>query len=310
VLYTLPPEVVSAGRGSAEFDLCATAQSIAEVLPGSIVAGVQGAVREVMDVLAAHRPDVIFNACESPLGRSEFEPLLAALLEWLDIPFTGSSSSTLALCRRKDRTNALLAAAGVPVPRIGMFPCIVKPAREDASVGIFADSICHDPEAVARVASRLSCPIIVEEFLGGREFAVSLWGHLHPDYVSIGETDFRAGLRLNTYAAKWDEGSPDFLNSPMHYDFPIDPVLRARIAEIARAAWHAVEASGYLRVDVRLDATGEPHVLDVNPNPELGPGAGIHRAVEEAGWTWSRFVRHQVACARRGRLTRKVLSKR
>ena len=65
----------------------------------------------------------------------------------------------------------------------------------------------------------------------------------------------------------------------------------------ALGAWRAVEARGYLRVDLRLDAGGQPRVLDVNPNPELAPGVGIHRAVTEAGWTWERFVRQQVLWA-------------
>ncbi len=214
VLFSHPPETISDWRASSEFELSATAQSIVEALPGSMMVGVLGHVREVLAVIAAHRPDVIFNACESPLGRPDFEPHIAALLEWLDVHFTGSCSSTLALCRRKDRTNAMLAAAGVPVPRAGVFPCIVKPADEDASAGIYADSICEDWEALERAKARLHGPIIVEEFLSGREFVVSLWGHQRPTYAAIGETNFRNGLRLNTYAAKWDPSSVDCLNSP------------------------------------------------------------------------------------------------
>ncbi|MGH7459435.1 MAG: D-alanine--D-alanine ligase family protein, partial [Longimicrobiales bacterium] len=254
--------------------------------------------------------DVIFNTCETPLGRADLEPHLAGLFEWLGVRFTGASSHTLALCRRKDRTNALLAATGVPVPRRGVFPCIVKPDDGDGSAGIDAHSICEDAQALEHARSRLCGPVIVEEFLCGREFAVSLWGHQRPQYVSIGETEFRAGLRLNTYTAKWNPDSADFRDTPMHYDIPLEPALRERIIATARAAWQVVEANGYLRIDIRLDASGVPCVLDVNPNPELGPGVGIHRAVEEAGWTWSRFVRQQVAWARRGNLLRKTLSKR
>lgn len=294
VLYSLPPSIANNGRATWEFDLSEAVRGVAEVLPGAVVAGVRGDVEEVLALLSAHKPAVVFNACEAPLGRPELEAHVAALLEWSGVRFTGSHSETLSLCRRKDRVNAVLAAAGVPVPRVNVFPCIVKPVGEDGSAGIDEQSICEDEESLAYARARIAGPTLAEEFLPGREFAVSLWGHLAPDYFSIGETRFENGLRLNTYAAKWDINSRDFANSPMFYDLELDQELRAAIVAWARAAWHAVEARGYLRVDLRLDAGGDPRVLDVNPNPELAPGVGIHRAVTEAGWSWQRFVQRQI----------------
>ena len=150
VLHTLPPLVTGAGRMPDEFDLCAAAQGIADAIPGAVVAGVRGHVQEVIALLERHRPDVIFNACEAPLGRPDLEPHVAALFEWLGVRFTGSGSGTLALCRRKDRTKAVLMANGVPVPCASGFPCIVKPADEDGSAGIGVDSICDGADALAR----------------------------------------------------------------------------------------------------------------------------------------------------------------
>jgi D-alanine-D-alanine ligase len=297
VLHTLPPIATGASRTPAEFDLVAAAQGIADALPGAVAAGVRGEVREIMALLAAQRPDVVFNACEAPLGRPGLEAHVAALLEWLDVRFTGCGSETISLCRRKDRTKAVLAATGVPVPRANVFPCIVKPADEDGSAGIHADSICDDADALARATARLAGAALVEEFLPGREFAVSLWGRDAPEHNSIGETRFRNGLRLNTYAAKWVPDSEEFANSPICYATDLDPALRAAIVAAASGAWGAVGARGYVRVDIRLDADENPFVLDVNPNPDLGPGVGICRAAQEAGWTWPRFVRQQVAWA-------------
>jgi D-alanine-D-alanine ligase len=297
VLHTLPPPASSPRRDPGEFDLVAAAQGIADVLPGAVVAGVRGEVSEIVGLLATHRPDVVFNACEAPLGRPGLEPHAAALMEWLGVRFTGSGSETLALCRRKDRANAVLAAMGVPVPRKGVFPCIVKPADDDGSAGIDAGSICEDAAAVAQAQARLAGPAIVEEFLPGREFAVAMWGRNVPEHFSIGETRFLDGLRLCTYAYKWDTESKDFANSLIFYDPELAPPLRQAIVAAARGAWVAVAARGYMRVDVRLDAAGSPCVLDVNPNPELGPGVGICRAAQEAGWTWERFVRQQVEWA-------------
>ena len=298
VLHSLPPSIIDDGRRTWEFDLSEAARGVAEVLPGAVVAGVRGEVREVIEHLCAHNPDVVFNACEAPLGRPDLEAHVAALLEWSGVPFTGSGSETLALCRRKDRVNAVMTAAGVPAPRANVFPCIVKPAGEDGSFGLSGDSVCANEHSLAQARSRLSEPILVEEFLPGREFAVSLWGQEEPDYFSIGETRFENGLRLNTYSAKWDIESDDFANSPMFYDLEPDTELSNEVVAAARGAWRAVEARGYLRVDVRLDADGNPRVLDVNPNPELSTGVGIHRAVAEAGWSWERFVRQQIEWAR------------
>lgn len=297
VLHTLAPEVVNDPRRAWEFDLSEAARGIAEVLPEAVVAGVRGEAREVLALLSAYRPEVVFNACEAPLGRPDLEAHVAALFEWIGLRFTGSGSETLALCRRKDRVNAVLAASGVPVPRTGVFPCIVKPAADDGSAGIDAGSICADAGALKRARARMDGPVVVEEFLPGREFAVSLWGRDEPDYVSIGETCFEGGLQLITYAAKWDVDSADFANSPMSYTTEIDPPLREAVIEVARGAWRAAGARGYLRVDIRLNEAGAPHVLDVNPNPELSPGVGIYRAATEAGWSWERFVRQQVEWA-------------
>jgi D-alanine-D-alanine ligase len=296
VLHSLPP-VNLAGRAATEFDLAAVAQDIADVLPGAVVAGVRGGISEILDVLKAHDPDVVFNTCEAPLGRPDLEPHVAALLEWIGVPFTGSGSETLALCRRKDRTKAVLASAGVPVPRANVLPCIVKPVDEDGSAGICLDSVCEDEAARDGAIARLGRPALVEEFLPGREFAVSLWGRTRPKFFSLMETRFRNGLRLNTYASKWDEDSDEFTNSPHAYSIDMGPDLRAAVFAAAVESWKAVGARGYLTVDVRLDGSGRPFVLDVNPNSDLGPGVGIVRAAEEIGWTWERFVRQQVEWA-------------
>ena len=298
VLHTLPPAECGSGRSTGEFELNAAAINVASVLDNAIVAGVRGEAAEILSLVEAQRPDVIFNLCEAPLGKPGMEAHAAALFEWMGMCFTGSGSETLALCRHKHRMNAVLAAHGVPVPRAGVFPAIVKPADEDGSAGIDVDSICEDADAVQRARARWPGPVVVQEFVDGREFAVSLWGRNTPDHVAIGETLFRNGLRLNTYAAKWEPESADFADSPLDYRTEVDASLLEGVVAAARGAWRASEARGYLRVDIRCNAQRAPVVLDVNPNPELGPGVGICRAVQEAGWTWERFIRRQVEWAR------------
>ena len=302
VLHTLPPEQAASGRTPDEFDLDGAAQAIGNAIPGAIVAGVRGELREIIEHLNRHQPDVVFNLCEAPLGRPDREAHVASLLEWAGIRFTGNPSHTLALCRRKDQVDAILRDAGVPVPQAidrnyPVFPCIVKPADEDGSAYLDHDSVCETPEALTKTLARMPGPVVVQEFLPGREFAVSVWGESHPDHVSIGETFFENNLRLITYAAKWHVESADFIDSPLFYDSDIAPSLRQAIIAAARGAWHAVGARHLLRVDVRLDAAGNPCVLDVNPNPEMGQGVGISRAVTEAGWQWRDFIHKLVEWA-------------
>jgi D-alanine-D-alanine ligase len=289
VLHSLPEP--GEGRLAAEFDLSDAVRGLADALPGAAVVGVRGQPGEVMSIVAGHAPDVVFNAVEAPLGRPDREAHVAALLEWMGVRFTGSSSETLALCRRKDHTRAVLGAAGVRVPRTGVFPCFVKPADEDGSAGITDDNVCVDEAALERALARVRRPT-VEEYLPGRELAVALWA----DQASVGEVKFARGLRVLTYASKWDPESPDYERSPTEY--PAERVPPGVVDE-ARAAWAAVGGRGYGRVDVRLDAAGAPRVIDVNPNPDLSPGAGLYRAVYAAGWTWERFVSRVVedACA-------------
>jgi len=183
------------------------------------------------------------------------------------------------------------------VPRPGIFPCIVKPAGEDASAGIHSHSVCANQAEMEFAAARWGGPVIVEEFLPGREFVVSLWGAGEETHWSIGETVFQGGVRLNTYEAKWDSDSYDYRNSPLIYNPPLDDAMRLRLVDLARRAWAAAGMRGYGRIDIRLNTSGEPAVIDLNPNPALCPGAGMHRALTESGWSWESFVRLQVELA-------------
>ena len=192
ILHTAAPDTDPPGRRAWELDLGPAAQSIAAALPDAAIARVHGEPREILALLDRHRPDVVYNLCEAPRGRPDLEAHVASLLEWAAVRFTGSGSETLALCRRKDRAAAVLAAAGVAVPATDGFPCIVKPLAEDGSAGIDRASVCNDEAAVRQARARIAGRALVQQFLPGREFAVSLWGGMTPDHVSIGETPFAA----------------------------------------------------------------------------------------------------------------------
>jgi len=298
VAHTLAPATGAVRRIPGEFDLREAAEAVGSVLPGCVIRGIAGRAEEFEALVRAHRPDAVFNLCEAPLGRPELEAHAAALWESLGVPFTGARRRALALCRVKDRVNAVLAAEGIPVPGSGSFPCVVKPAEEDGSAWIGRDSICRDEVQLRRAVGRLPARALVEAFIPGREFAVSAWGRDRAEHFSIGETVFANGLELVTYDAKWLPESADFRDSPVSYATEIDAGLRGALVETAGRVWSAVGARGYIRVDARLDESGVPHVLDVNPNPALGRSGGIRDAAIAVGWTWERFVGSQVDWAR------------
>jgi len=294
VAHTLAPSSPPDGRIPDEFDLGDACEAVISVVPGAIAQGIEGHDDEFANLVREHRPGVVFNLCEAPLGRPDREAHAASRWQSLGVRFTGARGATLELCRVKDRVNALLSACGIASPGRGSFPCLVKPAEEDGSAWIRRDSVCRGKEELKLALARVPTRALVEEFIPGREFAVSVWGGGQPEYFSVGETVFTNGLELITYDAKWMPGSADYIESPVSYATEVSAELRGTLEETAGSVWRAVGAHGYLRVDVRLNDAGVPYVLDVNPNPALGGSGGIRAAAEAVGWSWERFVTAQI----------------
>ena len=236
------------------------------------------------------------------MGDARLESAVPLVLELLGIPFTGSPPEVLSFALRKDRVKQRLEAAGISTPggRVMThpddpcdlaFPLIVKPVREDGSVGITNDSVVRTPEELTRVveavATKLRQPCLVEEYIEGREFNVAMLGHPTPRVLPLSEIDF-AGLpegapRIVSYDAKWTSGSVEDLGTVpvLHPQMP--NALAARVRRVAADAFRAVGVRDYGRVDVRLSTAGVPYVVDVNPNCDLSPHAGMARAAAGVG---------------------------
>lgn len=255
--------------------------------------------------------DLVFNLCEGLSGQGSEEHLPAAAVELLGLPMTGARAMTLGLCLRKDLVNAHLRALGIAVPdwavaRAGQplawrrYPAIVKPAAEDASLGIDALSVVRDAAELeaARAKGHASWErLLVQRFVDGRELNLALVGdHVLPP-AEI-EWALPEGMpRVVTYAAKWETGSvydrgtiPRILDSR-------EGRLTARLERLARRVWAAVDGVGYGRVDVRMDDRARIHVIDVNPNPDISPSAGLARQAAAAGWSYTELVARVVDVA-------------
>ncbi len=283
--------------------------------PFSVVAG-----PDPRDVLAAAaNTDVVVNFVEAIGPDARLEAAVAWLLEWTGTPFTGSGGLALSLALHKNLTNACLAAAGVRVPAgclledaaadplpLLRYPLIVKPSREDASLGIEAGSIVADETAAraqaARVIRRFDQPVVVEEFIEGRDLTSALvtrgGGSGPPQILPVREFAYSnpppGRPNILTYDSKWDEQSVDFRTSPAAVPANLPDDARERIASAALAAWNALGLRDYARVDMRLPADGHPVVIDVNANPDLSSNAGLADTAAQAGISYPDLVRRIV----------------
>ncbi|HYH47619.1 MAG TPA: GNAT family N-acetyltransferase, partial [Thermoanaerobaculia bacterium] len=245
----------------------------------------------------------------------------------LGLAFTGSGAAAIWLTTDKSATRAVLASERLPVAPGGRLdldrpddllgrvppPWILKPGCEDASIGLEGDAVVHDRAVVLARAEDLARrfpgqPIVLESYLPGREFNVSL---LATDqggvevlpvaelaYVGFPECE----PRILGWEAKWNTGSDLYARTVRQFPKgPEDAQLLARAAELARAAWRACGLAGYARVDLRCDARGEPCILEVNANPCLAPDAGFLAAAAEAGLAPAEVVRRILDAALRDR---------
>jgi D-alanine-D-alanine ligase len=268
--------------------------------------------KDLIHTLLKIAPRFVFNLCEEINGKCELEMCIAGLLELLGIPYTGSDPFALGLALNKFHVKQILRSAGVPtargfvcypgqkagIPRGMRFPMMVKPSRQDASLGINSNSVCFTLEQLQKqilyIHKAYEQEALVEEYLDGREFNVSVIGDKNPEVLAISEINF-AGLpdgepKIVSYRAKWDEESPMY-----QFTIPICPAdmpkrLENRIKSIAIRSSRCIGCRDYARVDMRADSRGSIYVLEVNPNPDISPKAGFARAARSAGYSYSEII--------------------
>jgi D-alanine-D-alanine ligase len=292
-----------------EEEVAAMAREVAETIGGELMP-VRG-VREAIDRLRASRPDLVFNLCEGVAGVPRWEMHFALALEMLRIPFTGCDPIATGICGDKMLTKKLLNVAGIATPRgyEGEGPFMVKPAREDAGIGIDRAAVCRTPDEVSRrvkhVMKTYHQPAVVEEFIDGREINQALfYGRDGLVALPPGEIVFAASLpaeeRVVGWKAKWAEGSPEDLATVSRIARP-DEVLRRNVEAVCRKTAAALQIGGYFRIDLRQRPSGELCVLDVNPNPDIGSGSGFRKALAAAGIAFADFLKELMMAARRRR---------
>ncbi len=248
----------------------------------------------LIEDLLRNRPDLVLNLCdEGYLNDPHKELHIPALLELLQIPYTGGTPQCLAACYDKALVRSAAREMNIPVPAgyvidvddnayhlPSSFPVIIKPVMGDSSYGIYASNVLHDAtmlgDAIGEFLKRYRQPVLVEEFLTGSDLTVGIIGNPPDDYtvLPIGVTDY-SGLPAELppicgYESKWHHDSP-YWTSLKFVPAQLPEQTQQRIIEWSLQLMTRFECRDYVRLDWRCNAKGEPKLLEINPNP---------------GWCW------------------------
>ena len=262
--------------------------------------------------LRAEPADVVFNLSERYRDRSALDYTVAAVLEMLDMPYTGASSEGLMLARDKALTKKVLAYEGIRIPHFMVcrhgspmqrpsdlrFPLIVKPLDEDASVGIAQASVVRDDHALGErvtfIHDKFDTDAIVEEFIAGRELYIGVMGNdppvALPPIEMVFATDSTVESRIATFKAKWSVKYRASKGIQNEIAKNLSPEVRQRLAEVALRAYQAAGLRDYGRIDVRLAHDDAIYVVEANPNPYLADGEDLAWAAEEGGHLYPELI--------------------
>ncbi|MBP2030827.1 D-alanine-D-alanine ligase [Methanohalophilus levihalophilus] len=252
------------------------------------------------------KTDIVLNLCDEGYANDPRKELhVPAILEMMDIPYTGSGPQCLAYCYDKSLVRGIARELGVPVPEGLMvkpddtlfeltmdFPVIVKPNFGDSSFGLNRNSVCYTHDEVVRAIYAIreglgyDKPILVEEFLTGKDLSMGIIGTPPEKYtvLPISEEDYSALpddlVKICGYEAKWKPDSPYWNIKSVPANLSAD--VEETIVECSLKLFSRLECRDYARFDWRLDARGNPKLLEVNPNP---------------GWCWDGHLAKMAAFA-------------
>lgn len=288
------------------------------------------------DLQAISGVDLVFNQCDEGFGNDLRRELnVPAMLEVLGLPYAGAGPASLAKCFDKHLVLAAARDMGIAVPASVLlpgkehdlpdppsYPAIVKPNCADGSLGVsyrgVAENRAQLPDAVAYVRSTIPAgeSVLIQEFLPGREFTIGVVGNPPSPCVVLPiledeYSDLPPGWPpITGYESKWGiEGVPyDRVRTVVA---GISPELREAVSQASLQLVERFECWDFCRLDWRLDADGEPRLLEVNPNPGLGTAEfGVHLGImaDEIGWGYAGLLAAilDAACRRTGMRDRHV----
>ncbi|MCK9614810.1 MAG: ATP-grasp domain-containing protein [Candidatus Omnitrophica bacterium] len=260
--------------------------------------------------ILSKNPFCIFNLFEGFSEDPQKEVTFVKLLESVNIPFTGNSCFTLSACLDKMKAKSILQKNNLPVARSILvksakniaikkgltFPLFIKPCSEDASVGIYKDSLAYNKEelivAIKKRLKRFCEGVVIEEFLPGKEYSVALLGNDSYEVLGISEIDYskyEKFLPFLTYDAKWESRTAEYRAILPDYEPKISKTLRKNIIDLSGKAARALACRGYFRVDLRQKA-GNLFIMDINPNPDINTDSGYMKLAYNRGYTYEEII--------------------
>ena len=266
----------------------------------------------VRQKLQSFTPDVIFNLADQFKNNRAFDQNIVSFLEMQGLPFTGCSSTGLTLCKHKGISKKILSYHRIHVPNFVIiargrriarpkslkFPILVKPLKEEASLGIsqasFVEADEQFNERVQFIHDKFDGDVIAEEYIEGREFYVGVMGNHRLRVFPIRELVFKEvppdEPKIATYKAKWDEEYRKRWGLQNQFAEGLDPSLVRTIEETCKRIYHLLTIDGYARVDLRVTAANEVYFIEANPNPMLAADEDFAQSALKAGLSFPQLV--------------------
>lgn len=265
------------------------------------------------DMKAENNVDLVFNIADDGYNlNTQLEPQIPAMFDLLGIPYTGSDHLCLGNCLFKVRTKKILLANNLPTPKFKVydvkiskknkiahfnFPLIVKPSREDGSIGIKRDSVVENVSALINkvndIIKEYNQPAIVEEFIDGRELNVGILGRDKLIVLPISEIIFKFPSdekNFISYRGKWHENSIYYKGTIPECPAKLNSKLEKILKKMAKKAYKIMDVKDYGRIDFRVNYNDNPYILEVNPNPDISRDAGLARMARAYNMTYKDLI--------------------
>jgi D-alanine-D-alanine ligase len=270
------------------------------------------AADNIIEKLMSIAPDMVFNIAEGSSGTSR-ESQIPAILEYLNMPFTGSGALANALSLNKSLAKMLFIKHRIPTPKFQVFsknnntlkrnltfPLIVKPNSEGSAKGITKESVVYNKqslyEQIDAVRSTYSQDILIEEFIGGKELTVGILGNENLYELPIMEIDFSECRNSGEYFYSWRmkeyQGDEKLgLTPSFHCPAEIEKDVAQKVKQTACKAYRLIGCSDFARVDIRLSRDNVPYVLEINTLPGLDPKeSNFPMIARHAGIEYNRLI--------------------
>lgn len=266
----------------------------------------------IQQKLQQFQPDLIFNLADQFKNNRGWDQNIVSYLAMREIPFTGCGSSGLTLCKHKAISKKILGyhrihtpafttiARGKRItrPRRLKFPIIIKPLKEEASLGIsqasFVETDDQFKERVQFIHDSYDNDVIAEEYIEGRELYVSLLGNHRLEVYPIRELIFREvppdEPKMATYKAKWDEEYRKKWGLENQFAENLDPAVVTAIQRACKRIYHLLTIDGYARLDLRLTTDNKVYFIEANPNPILAQDEDFAQSAIKSGLTYEQLI--------------------